>query len=109
MTCPIFFAQARSAAGEPGAILGLVLVTIALMRHGAGQSGRGVWGWLLAGLAIGFLAKGLNAFLLLETPYAARLWGMVLAMSLGLVVLAFAESYGTMPSSAVLTPSTARG
>ena len=48
-----------------------------------------------ANVGFGFLAKGLNAFLLLETPYAARLWGMVLAMSLGLVVLAFAESYGT--------------
>jgi hypothetical protein len=36
-----------------------------------------------ANVAFGFLAKGLNAGLLLGTPYPLRIWGMVAVMSIG--------------------------
>ena len=61
MTSPTFFAQGRSVAGEAGAILGLTLVTIALLRHGKGERGTSLWLSLLTGLFVGFLAKGLVA------------------------------------------------
>jgi hypothetical protein len=61
LTCPIFFVQARSVAGESGAILGLTLVTVGLLRHARGQGGWQAWAWLLTGLSVGFLAKGLVA------------------------------------------------
>ena len=39
--------------------------------------------------------QGLNEFLLLGTPHAVRLWGMVIVVSCGLLVLAFSTSYSS--------------
>jgi hypothetical protein len=53
-------------------------------------------GWpsgLQANVALGFLAKGCNATLLLKTPYTSRLWGMVMLMVAGILVVAFATSF----------------
>jgi hypothetical protein len=61
VTSPIFFVQARSVAGEGGAILGLTLVTVGLLHHVRGERGSKVWVLLALGLLVGFLAKGLVA------------------------------------------------
>jgi len=94
-TTPVFFAQARSAVGEPEAIFSLTLVAAALLleAHGRGQaSARTVWGLLGAGLVVGFFAKGLFALM----TYAA------LAGSLALVVGARERRLWLMALTAVV-------
>lgn len=70
---PLFFVQARSAAGEPGTMLGLALVLVALLGRGTpdgptADAGDGAavvhdptprWGLLLVGALVALLAKGL--------------------------------------------------
>ena len=99
LTSPTFFAQARSVAGEGGAILGLTLVTLALLRHAKGQGGPLFWFTLLSGLVIGFLSKGLTApftylcitgvVTLVALPGSKRDWSPLLVIGLlfGLVTL----------------------
>lgn len=69
VTMPLFFGQARSAAGEPGAILALTLVGCGLLmrERGAAGAARAALAYLAAGFVIGFLAKGLFAVALFST------------------------------------------
>jgi 4-amino-4-deoxy-L-arabinose transferase-like glycosyltransferase len=62
-TTPLYFAQARSVAGEPAAIAGLALVAAALLLEARDARWRTVATVLLTGLALGFLSKGLFALL----------------------------------------------
>lgn len=55
-----------------------------------------------ANVAFGFLAKGLNAACLLGTSYTGRIWGMVVGMTLGLLLLAYASSFGMALAGIVL-------
>ncbi|TNF32024.1 MAG: hypothetical protein EP329_11385 [Deltaproteobacteria bacterium] len=59
VTTPIFFGQARSAAGEPSAILALTLVASGLLLAERGTSRRVIWAYLVTGFLVGFLSKGL--------------------------------------------------
>jgi len=91
-TTPLFFAQARSATGETGAMLGLAMVAAALLLHAkllseaastkAAEMGstsdtrdvRNMWVLFAGGLLVGFLSKGLFALL----TYAVMTGGLVL-------------------------------
>ena len=64
LTTPLFYGQARSAAGEPAAILALTLVACGLLLRERATSRRVVWTYLAAGFVVGFLAKGLYGPLL---------------------------------------------
>ncbi len=64
LTTPLFYAQARSAAGEAGAILGLTLFAAGLLYQARGASPRTVWTHLATGLVVGFLSKGLFALMI---------------------------------------------
>jgi hypothetical protein len=46
-----------------------------------------------ANVAMGFIAKSTNAWLLLDTPYVARVWGMVIVMAIGLFVVAVSQTF----------------
>ena len=59
VTIPLFFGQARSAAGEPSAILALTLVAAGLLLSERDTSRRVVWTYLGIGFLLGFLSKGL--------------------------------------------------
>ncbi|MGB0588188.1 MAG: ArnT family glycosyltransferase [Myxococcota bacterium] len=105
-TSPIFFVQARSVAGEGGAILGLTLVTVGLLNHVRGASRGMTWSLLGLGLAVGFLAKGLVAPLsyvciagvvaLVALPTERRGWAPLAA--LGAVFLLLILWVETSPS-----------
>lgn len=47
-----------------------------------------------AGCSGAVRTQGVNGALLLGTPYAARVWGVVLAMAVGLLILALSSSFG---------------
>lgn len=64
-TTPLFFLHGRSTVGEPGSMLALTLVALGLLESNWARSPRRVWGFLLSGLVVGFLAKGLSMLLAL--------------------------------------------
>ncbi|PKN59028.1 MAG: hypothetical protein CVU56_02745 [Deltaproteobacteria bacterium HGW-Deltaproteobacteria-14] len=70
VTIPLFFGQARSAAGEPSAILALTLVAAGLLLSERDTSRRVVWTYLGLGFLLGFLSKGLYGPVLF-TAFAA--------------------------------------
>ena len=72
MSLPLFYAQARSATGETGAMLGLTMIAGALLIHahkrqhqpaGDTKVARNLWLLFAGGLLVGFLSKGLFALL----------------------------------------------
>jgi len=71
LTTPLFFGQARSAAGEPSAILALTLVASGLLLAERGTSRRVIWAYLGVGFLVGFLSKGLYGPLLFTVLAAA--------------------------------------
>lgn len=64
-TTPLFFLHGRSVVGEPGSMLALTLVALGLLESHWASAPRRVWAFLLSGLVVGFLAKGLSMLLAL--------------------------------------------
>lgn len=62
-TTPLFFLHGRSVVGEPGSMLALTLVALGLLEANWESAPRRVWAFLLSGLIVGFLAKGLSMLL----------------------------------------------
>ncbi|MFT7580565.1 MAG: 4-amino-4-deoxy-L-arabinose transferase-like glycosyltransferase [Myxococcota bacterium] len=71
VTTPLFFGQARNAAGDPGLMLALALAGCALLLRHAHPRSRVVWAYLIAAMVIGLLASGLTALLLIAVMAVA--------------------------------------
>jgi hypothetical protein len=105
LTTPLFYAQAMSAVGETGGMLGLTLVGFGLLLSSQEKSPpRAVWSLIGGGLVVAFFAKGLFALLVAfvlaasipairgERSRAAWVPACVIGLFFGLMMLVVQES-----------------